>query len=194
MFSSLDNLEYNVYAYPESAPRYATPQPTMVNYIEFTDLTAPQHDSRRRRRSGTAQDKEAVSNMRIVSAPPIRPRFPRDALPLRLMALRRTDVGPLQRRRAQNRASQRAFRERKEKHVQRLEQQLEELETKHRELTKSYTDLDSTHDQLKREAKQLRGELDLLKSSREQSLLGIMEPTLFDPFAADGLFEPRQGV
>jgi hypothetical protein len=24
--------------------------------------------------------------------------------------------------------------------------------------------------------------------------LGIMEPTLFDPFAADGLFEPRQGV
>lgn len=69
MFSSLDSLEYNVYAYPESVPQYPKPEPTMINSIEFMDLTAPQHDSQRRKRSATAQDKEAVSNMRIVSNP-----------------------------------------------------------------------------------------------------------------------------
>lgn len=96
---------------------------------------------------------------------------------------------PLQRRRAQNRASQRAFRERKEKHVQHLEHELEELENKHRTLEKSYTDLDSTHAQLKQEVKQLRSELESVKSSREGS---ISEPTTqsqyFDPFASDGFF------
>lgn len=72
MFASLDNLEYSLYAYPESAPQYPKPEPPLINTIEFMDLTAPQHDSRRRRRSNTAQDKEAVSNMRIVSAVPSR--------------------------------------------------------------------------------------------------------------------------
>lgn len=99
----------------------------------------------------------------------------------------------LQRRRAQNRASQRAFRERKEKHVQHLEEQLEDLETKHRTLAKSYTDLDSTHDKLKREVKQLRGELASLKSSREGSVVNSnfpsREQSLFDSFSAEGLFE-----
>lgn len=69
MYSSLDNLEYNLYAYPESAPQYIKPEPTMINSIEFMDLTVPQNDNRRRRRSAAAQDKEAVSNMRIVSNP-----------------------------------------------------------------------------------------------------------------------------
>lgn len=152
------------------------------------DLTVPQHENRRRRRSAIGQDKEAVSSMRIVS---VLPSLLRCDAPLH-PSKPRTNSGFLQRRRAQNRASQRAFRERKEKHVQRLEQQLEDLETKHRELTKSYTDLDSTHDKLQREAKQLREELDLFKSSKEHSLMGIMEPTLFDPFTTDGLFDPRQ--
>ena len=46
-----------------------TPQPTIINSIEFTDLTHIQREERLRgqRRSNSAQDKEAVSNMRIVS-------------------------------------------------------------------------------------------------------------------------------
>lgn len=138
-------------------------QPQIINSIEFTDLTRPQLEDRRRRRSNTnnTQDKETVSNMRI-------------------------------RRRAQNRASQRAFRERKEKHVQHLEAELSELENKHRTLAKSYTDLDSTHALLKREVKQLKSELDSVKSSREGSVNGnesqSTSNTFFDPFASEGFF------
>ena len=100
----------------------------------------------------------------------------------------------LQRRRAQNRASQRAFRERKEKHVQHLEQQLEDLDTKHRTLAKSYDELDSTHETLKSEVKQLRSELQSIKSSRESSIAEIAEPSIFDRFAAESLFETGQEI
>ncbi|KAK2764446.1 hypothetical protein FQN54_009140 [Arachnomyces sp. PD_36] len=44
-----------------------------------------------------------------------------------------------QRRREQNRASQRAFRERKEKHVKGLQDQLESLQEKHQSLVQSYS-------------------------------------------------------
>ncbi|KAL8947062.1 MAG: hypothetical protein Q9222_006621, partial [Ikaeria aurantiellina] len=85
-------------------------QAAILASVEFTDLTAPVYEDRRRRKSTTMQDKQAISNMGI-------------------------------RRRAQNRASQRAFRERKEKHVQHLEHELETLEAKHRELQKSHSSL-----------------------------------------------------
>ncbi|KAL2052238.1 hypothetical protein ABVK25_007397 [Lepraria finkii] len=157
MYSSLDNHHHS-YSSSATYPQYVDPQPQIINSIEFTDLTQPQIEDRRRRRSHTTQDKESISNMRI-------------------------------RRRAQNRASQRAFRERKEKHVQHLEHELEELETKHRTLEKSYTDLDSTHAQLKQEVKQLRKELDSVKSSREGSINEpITQSQYFDPFASDGFF------
>lgn len=100
----------------------------------------------------------------------------------------------LQRRRAQNRASQRAFRERKEKHVQHLEHELEELETKHRTLAQSYTDLDSTAAKLRQEVKQLRSELETVKGSREGSVANESSQSskqsqnFFDPFASDGFF------
>ena len=94
-----------------------------------------------------------------------------------------------QRRRAQNRASQRAFRERKEKHVQHLEHELEELETKHQDLSRSYTDLDRTHAKLKQEVKQLRSELESVKSSREGSVNENAQPgNFFDPFPADNSY------
>lgn len=95
-----------------------------------------------------------------------------------------------QRRRAQNRASQRAFRERKEKHVQHLEHELEDLETKHRTLARSYTDLDTTASQLREEVKQLRSELDSVMGSREGSVNNESQPgtNFFDPFASDGMF------
>ena len=94
-----------------------------------------------------------------------------------------------QRRRAQNRASQRAFRERKEKHVQHLEHELEELETKHQNLSQSYTDLDRTHAKLKQEVKQLRSELESVKSSREGSVNeNAQSSNFFDPFSSDNNF------
>lgn len=154
MYGSL-NHRYNTYPNATSYPQYVDSKPQIVNSIEFTDLTQPQLEDRRRRRSNTQQDKESVSNMRI-------------------------------RRRAQNRASQRAFRERKEKHVQHLEYELEELEKKHGKLSRSYTDLDSTHAKLKQEVKQLRIELESVKSSREGSVNeNPRSNDFFDPFSPD---------
>lgn len=67
---------------------------------------------------------------------------------------------PAQRRRAQNRASQRAFRERKERHVKNLEQQLEDLHGRYEELLRSY-------DQQKDEVLSLKVELKELHSKTE---------------------------
>lgn len=102
------------------------------------------------------------------------------------------------RRRAQNRASQRAFRERKEKHVQHLEHELEQLESKHQHLAKSYTDLDSRHAEAQSELVQLRIELASLRGSREGSMVDAAggqsikhentTTSLFDPFATDAYF------
>ena len=157
-------MQYSAYEYTSQ------PQPTIINSVDFTDLTHIQASDRARweatqsqRRSNTSQDKEAASNMRI-------------------------------RRRAQNRASQRAFRERKEKHVQHLEHELEQLENKHQHLAKSYTDLDSDYANLKNEVAQLRSELTSIRSSREGSVIGGSSvkqeenAAFFDPFATDGYF------
>ena len=174
MYRSLNN-RYNTYPSATSYPQYIDPQPKIVNSIEFTDLTQPQLEDRRRRRSNTQQDKESVSNMRIVSA--ARSRWPN------------LHSNRCQRRRAQNRASQRAFRERKEKHVQHLEHELEELESKHRDLSRSYSDLDRTHAQLKQEVKQLRSELESVKSSREGSVNeNAPSSNFFDPFSSESNF------
>jgi bZIP transcription factor len=67
---------------------------------------------------------------------------------------------PAQRRRAQNRASQRAFRERKERHVKNLEQQLEDLHQQYEELLRGY-------DQQKAEIFQFKAELEDLRSEKE---------------------------
>ncbi len=66
MFTPLSSLEYGLYPQTTDSSLYLNQQP-ITNSIEFMDLTAPQHEDRRRRRSTTAQDKETVSNMRIVS-------------------------------------------------------------------------------------------------------------------------------
>ena len=57
-------------SYPSSltVPQYMETPPQIINSIEFTDLTRPQTEDRRRRKSNTMQDKENVTNMRIVSA------------------------------------------------------------------------------------------------------------------------------
>lgn len=61
-----------------------------------------------------------------------------------------TDLAFLQRRRAQNRAAQRAFRERKEKHARDLEVQLNELTTKYRSLETSHAELTAAYDKLQK--------------------------------------------
>ncbi|KAL8735294.1 MAG: hypothetical protein Q9181_002849 [Wetmoreana brouardii] len=134
--------------------------------VEFTDLTAPVHEDRRRRKSTTLQDKQAISNMRI-------------------------------RRRAQNRASQRAFRERKEKHVQHLEHELEALEAKHRDLQKSHSELGETKSKLQAEVEQLRNEIKTLRVSGDGSARGAgaggstTPPNAFDAFGGDDdMFDP----
>jgi len=54
------------------------------------------------------------------------------------------------RRRAQNRAAQRAFRERKEKHARDLEVQLNELTTKYRSLETSHAELTAAYEKLQK--------------------------------------------
>ncbi|KFY35905.1 hypothetical protein V494_05489 [Pseudogymnoascus sp. VKM F-4513 (FW-928)] len=62
------------------------------------------------------------------------------------------------RRRAQNRASQRAFRNRKEKHVKEVEARLQELEGKYRDLSESYESLQTEYVVAKQELEKLTAE------------------------------------
>jgi AP-1-like factor len=55
-----------------------------------------------------------------------------------------------QRRRAQNRAAQRAFRERKEKHARDLEGQLAVLNQKYNKLETSHTELNAAYEKLRK--------------------------------------------
>ncbi|APA16100.1 hypothetical protein sscle_16g108700 [Sclerotinia sclerotiorum 1980 UF-70] len=99
------------------------------------------------------------------------------------------------RRRAQNRASQRAFRDRKEKHMRELEQRLEELEGRHSALSRSYESLQVEYSGVKQELDRLRKvktnpERSASPSPREyaqsnlkawdESKVEIMDPLLFD--------------
>jgi AP-1-like factor len=94
-----------------------------------------------------------------------------------------------QRRRAQNRASQRAFRDRKEKHMRELEQRLGELEGRHTDLSRSYESLQLEYSSVKQELDRLKsdnsrqeGSSRHHQSSRdiEDSRREILDPLLFD--------------
>ena len=96
---------------------------------------------------------------------------------------------PLQRRRAQNRASQRAFRDRKEKHMRDLEQRLGELEGRHNDLTQSYESLQVEYSSVKQELDKLRQENERLEdaASGKETRRGwedpkgeVLDPLLFD--------------
>jgi hypothetical protein len=69
-----------------------------------------------------------------------------------------------QRRRAQNRASQRAFRERKERHVKGLESQLELLHEKHQDLLCSYNRQAEGIEKLNSKIAKLTGDLSRLRT------------------------------
>ena len=81
MYGSL-NSRYNTYPSPTSYPQYIDSPAQVVSSIEFTDLTQPPMEDRRRRRSNTQQDTESVSNMRIVSAAktPLTPLAPANSV------------------------------------------------------------------------------------------------------------------
>ncbi|KAK2741833.1 hypothetical protein FQN55_008120 [Onygenales sp. PD_40] len=85
------------------------------------------------------------------------------------------------RRRAQNRASQRAFRERKEKHVKGLESQLHDLHSKHQDLIHNYSRQTEEVQRLNSRIRQLTSELDLLRTANDGSPFGeMLVPDKFD--------------
>jgi len=98
------------------------------------------------------------------------------------------------RRRAQNRASQRAFRDRKEKHMRELEQRLGELEGRHNDLSRSYESLQLEYSSVKQELDRLRRDGGRVESTSsgtsrdyhsshrewEESKVEILDPLLFD--------------
>jgi AP-1-like factor len=97
------------------------------------------------------------------------------------------------RRRAQNRASQRAFRDRKEKQMKDLEEQLAKLQGQHDDLTRSYESLQLEYSSVKQELDELRKDKNRYQSTssdtrshqsghREwaESTFETMDPLLFD--------------
>jgi len=74
------------------------------------------------------------------------------------------------RRRAQNRASQRAFRERKDRHVKGLECQLENLNEKHQDLLASYSKQAVSVQRLYQQIADLQTQIRTIKSRSEHDL------------------------
>ncbi|MCJ1239458.1 hypothetical protein MMC14_007454 [Varicellaria rhodocarpa] len=153
IFSNMENMNYD--AFPGSPTSYSLLEshPTSP-MVEFTDLTVPYNEDRRRRRSHVIRDKQTLSTMHM-------------------------------RRRAQNRASQRAFRERKEKHAQDLQHQLDELESKHKALQESYEKLRGTNAKIAEELEQLRDKIGSLELCRNKNFDDMMASELLEPFDFD---------
>lgn len=89
-----------------------------------------------------------------------------------------------QRRRAQNRASQRAFRERKEKHVKSLEHQLEDLHEKHQDLLQSYSKQVDEVSRLNAKITELSAEINIVQNCQDADYGELMMPGKFDKFDA----------
>jgi len=78
------------------------------------------------------------------------------------------------RRRAQNRASQRAFRDRKEKHVKELEHRLQELEEKH-------SSLSHEHESVKKQLARVLQENESLRDRTSSPASELTSDASFDP-------------
>ena len=89
------------------------------------------------------------------------------------------------RRRAQNRASQRAFRQRKEHHVHELQQQLEELESKYGNLESVNEGLGRSNEKLKKELEKAKGQIRDLKRVKENEIA----ETLLEYNFEEGMFQ-----
>ncbi|CAL3972705.1 hypothetical protein PZA11_004245 [Diplocarpon coronariae] len=99
------------------------------------------------------------------------------------------------RRRAQNRASQRAFRDRKEKHMKELQHRLGELEARHSDLSRSYESLQVEYSRVKQQLDRMLKDNDRREGLTrvcqpkewEDSKGEIIDPLLFD--ASDFYFD-----
>ena len=101
-----------------------------------------------------------------------------------------------QRRRAQNRASQRAFRERKEIHVKGLQGQLEQLHETHQDLLQTYNKQSKQVKDLNTKIAKLVAELDACRSRQATNSTSFAAwdfPQNFDGFASlDSMVEPKE--
>lgn len=94
------------------------------------------------------------------------------------------------RRRAQNRASQRAFRERKRHHAETLQHQVREMQKRHDELLESYKDKEDEVTQLHDKIQDLEQKLRLLNASSPSSQSSQTSPSLqFEPVVFDDPYE-----
>jgi hypothetical protein len=93
-----------------------------------------------------------------------------------------------QRRRAQNRASQRAFRERKERHVKGLEHQLEDLHEKHQDLLQSYSRKADEVVKLNARIQELNSEIEALRTSSDLSFSDFLAPDKFDAVPGSDMY------
>jgi len=89
------------------------------------------------------------------------------------------------RRRAQNRASQRAFRDRKEKHVKELEHRLQDLEEKHSNLSQSHATLQHEYESAKKQLARVLQENESLRDPTSNATTHLLTP--------DGSFDPGKG-
>ncbi|RVX67539.1 hypothetical protein B0A52_08892 [Exophiala mesophila] len=163
-------MPYDIFQYAATpATFYPTTQTTKAP-VEYTQSTTLDSSDRRRRRSDSTST--SVKD--------------KDTIPN--MHLRR---------RAQNRASQRAFRERKEKHVKGLEHQLEDLHEKHQDLLQSYTRQADEVTKLNNRIAELTSELGTLRSCQDQTFSEMLMPEKFDKFdafsAQDMIYAGRDG-
>ncbi|EXJ55101.1 hypothetical protein A1O7_08026 [Cladophialophora yegresii CBS 114405] len=152
------SMQYDMYQYGNTAGSfYPTTQTTKIP-VEYNNAATVDQSDRRRRRSGSTS---AATTKDKESIPNMHMR-----------------------RRAQNRASQRAFRERKEKHVKGLERQLEDLHEKHQDLLQSYTRQADEVSKLNGRISELTAELNTLRSCQDQSFSEMLMPDKFDKFDA----------
>ncbi|EXJ68634.1 uncharacterized protein A1O5_08428 [Cladophialophora psammophila CBS 110553] len=151
-------MQYGLFQYGATPASFYPPGQTTKIPVEYNNAAAIDQTDRRRRRSGSTSAPAAKDKETIPN-----------------MHLRR---------RAQNRASQRAFRERKEKHVKGLERQLEDLHEKHQDLLQSYTRQADEVTKLNGRIAELTAELNALRSCQDQSFSEMLMPDKFDKFDA----------
>jgi hypothetical protein len=93
-----------------------------------------------------------------------------------------------QRRRAQNRAAQRAFRQRQESHVNSLQRRLEDLRKKHQDLLQSYTHKVDEVTKLNDRIEELNSEIVVVISSSAQSFNDFVTPHEFDAAPGSNMY------
>jgi len=153
-----NNLTFEMYSYGSNPSAFYTMQPGRIP-VEYTGSSTLDERDRRRRRTSVSSAKD------------------KEAIPN--MHLRR---------RAQNRASQRAFRERKERHVKGLEHQLEDLHEKHQDLLQSYSRQADEVAKLNSRIQELNTEIETLRSSSDLSFSEFLTPDKFDAVPGSDLY------